>query len=87
MGQWLGLLHSKAGVLYDICSTNTSKLKTSDILPVVWRSAEFTKSEKSLVRLHSNKQEGVCHSTESVYFQSPVLLVNYGTVNLIAMHR
>lgn len=39
-----------------------------------------------LVRLHSDKQ-GVCHSTESMYFQSPVLLVNYGTVNLIAMHR
>lgn len=34
MGQWLGLLHSKAGVQYDICSTNTNKLKTSDILPI-----------------------------------------------------
>lgn len=40
-----------------------------------------------LVRLHRDKQGGVCHSTESRNFQSPVLLVNYGTVNLIAMHR
>lgn len=40
-----------------------------------------------LVRLHSDKQEGVCHTTESMYFQRPVLLVNNGTVNLIAKHR
>lgn len=33
-----------------------------------------------LIRLHRDKQEGVSHSTESMYFQSPVLLVSYGTV-------
>lgn len=35
MGQWLSLLHSKAGVQNDICSTNTNKLKNSHILPIV----------------------------------------------------